>query len=335
MSLLLPDALFQTELPPSCACGQAHSRRPVHDIEKWDGGFFSDCELRDVGLLVHLGHGGQDAPSAPPTTVPKQVRINKGPPSTIPRNFGAAAVQRAAGGSTGLRINRGLPSSIPRDFAASAVQRAAGGSAGPTGFPPGFTAQVTDAIRTLSRPAPDAENPRPEAVARQRERAARVARDERERAEYIATHGGGAVRRSGPRIRPRPVPGADAGTRAPREEDLSESDLYLDAARPPVLEPRQPHHKCGICFAVKSHPVSYKCGHSHCYTCIRVWLEKRWTCPECVTGHELRAFPSFRGENALAADYPERAQDHSRVSYSFADLKFPRAARPLIAPDTP
>ncbi|KAJ7460133.1 hypothetical protein B0H11DRAFT_1736887, partial [Mycena galericulata] len=40
----------------------AHSRRPLHDIEKWEGSFFSVCELRDVGLLVNLGHGRQVCP---------------------------------------------------------------------------------------------------------------------------------------------------------------------------------------------------------------------------------------------------------------------------------
>ncbi|KAJ7718493.1 hypothetical protein DFH07DRAFT_784927 [Mycena maculata] len=66
--------------------------------------------------------------------------------------------------------------------------------------------------------------------------------------------------REGPiRIRRRPAEQtlAFAGKRAPRVEPLSAEDLYLDEARLPLLEDLLDHHVCGICLAVKSHPVSF------------------------------------------------------------------------------
>ncbi|KAJ7460134.1 hypothetical protein B0H11DRAFT_2242357, partial [Mycena galericulata] len=171
--------------------------------------------LQDSGTLVLQGNGvNHTAGRAPasPAAVPNQLRINKGPPSTIPRDFAAPGGAACSGvvlrgcASTRARRQRSREPAVQSRCSAQRVVLRA-----PLRLPPGLTAQVTEAIRTLSRPAPDAQNPRPEAVARQRERAARVARDDRERAAYIARQGGGAVRaRSGPRIRPRPVPGADA-----------------------------------------------------------------------------------------------------------------------------
>ncbi|KAJ7435888.1 hypothetical protein B0H11DRAFT_1937124 [Mycena galericulata] len=297
----------------------AHSRRPLHDIEKWEGSFFSSWELRDVGLVVNLGHAGEVCPH-PRDAECWRVVTDSGihhvnlvfcacdTSRGVDAELGVMGWMRALRGSTKdnpwylqdsgtlvlqvpehLRINKGPPSTIPRGSGAAAVQRAAGGSAGPIGFPPALTAQVTEAIRTLSRPVPDAEIPRPEVVARQRERTAHVARDDRERAAHIARQGEGVRPRSGPRIRCRPVPGADAGTRAQREEDLTES-LVTSVATATAMR---------------------------------------------ASGYGWSGVGPARKESALAAAYPERADDHSCVSYSFAELKFPRAARPLIAPDTP
>ncbi|KAF8145912.1 hypothetical protein K438DRAFT_1991382 [Mycena galopus ATCC 62051] len=105
---------------------------------------------------------------------------------------------------------------------------------------------------------------------------------------------------------------------------LCEADLYNDDARPPVLATPKPHHVCGICFSVKSHPVSYLCGHSHCYVCIRIWLGRRKTCPECTQVMHIAPFRHYGEELGIAFDYPFWVDD-SRVLYSFEGLVFPRA----------
>ncbi|KAJ7483686.1 hypothetical protein B0H11DRAFT_1914569 [Mycena galericulata] len=400
---------------PPCACGEsglfrcllcltsgglmcaaylvaAHLRRPLHHIQKWEGFFFSECELRELGLAVYLGHAGQVCPRAkdpacwrvaadnaihhvdlvfcgcdtscgidtelgemgwmrlldPETCGTARIlrlhlnELSELSGSTLENPWyledsgalvlqagRASHVRRVLPAENGrqtnqLRINKGPPSTIPRDLArpgAAAVHRAASGVAGPSGLTPGLAREVTEAIRSLSRPEPNAGEPRPEEVAHRRERRAREARDQRERLAYTALHPHVPVARAriGTRMRRRLAAEGDTGTRAVRDHPLTEQDLYLDAARPELLEARQPHHKCGICFAVKSHPVSYKCGHSHCYACIRIWLEKRWTCPDCVTVMTCAPFRHFGEENGLAADYPGR-QDQSRVSYSFAEV---------------
>ncbi|KAJ7786772.1 hypothetical protein B0H14DRAFT_2630156 [Mycena olivaceomarginata] len=86
---------------------------------------------------------------------------------------------------------------------------------------------------------------------------------------------------------------ARAGWREPRAVPLSYQDLYLGATRPPILAVPKPHHVCSICRDIKSHPVSYMCGHSHCYVCIRPHLEHHWTCPIC---NAKMHFPPFRHE---------------------------------------
>ncbi|KAJ7797609.1 hypothetical protein B0H14DRAFT_2618833, partial [Mycena olivaceomarginata] len=88
----------------------------------------------------------------------------------------------------------------------------------------------------------------------------------------------------------RPVPAVaamarhgDPGWRSDRITPLMHEDLWQGGHGPPVQFPARAHHKCSICQHVKSHPVSYLCGHSHCYVCIRLWLERSWSCPECIT----------------------------------------------------
>ncbi|KAJ7454343.1 hypothetical protein B0H11DRAFT_2244998 [Mycena galericulata] len=106
---------------------------------------------------------------------------------------------------------------------------------------------------------------------------------------------------------PSPTSVAVLGRRPEREEPLRDTDLYKDG----------------------SHPVSYLCGHSHCYACIRVWLEKRWTCPECVTPMHRAPFRHY-GEEAYIADaYPEW-KDGSEVNYSFEGLVFPKRPRRVV-----
>ncbi|KAF8128076.1 hypothetical protein K438DRAFT_2141409 [Mycena galopus ATCC 62051] len=118
------------------------------------------------------------------------------------------------------------------------------------------------------------------------------------------------------------------GWRMRRDQPLTEDDLYNDEARPPVLATPSPHHVCGICLSVKSHPVSYLCGHSHCFVCIRVWLERQWKCPECSQVMHTPPFHHYGEENSIAHDYPFWMDD-SRVSYSFRDLIFPQARADL------
>jgi hypothetical protein len=66
----------------------------------------------------------------------------------------------------------------------------------------------------------------------------------------------------------------------------------------------------------------YMCGHSHCYACIRRWLEYKWTCPTCRAGIICSPFPNEAKAEAIARDHPEWV-DLSTVTYSFKGLRFP------------
>ncbi|KAJ7083934.1 hypothetical protein B0H15DRAFT_951688 [Mycena belliarum] len=118
-----------------------------------------------------------------------------------------------------------------------------------------------------------------------------------------------------------------AGGREWRSQALTEKELYLTDARPPeqLAIPGKEYHECGICRLVKSHPVSYRCGHSHCYACIRMWLERKWTCPQCVRIMYEEPTRHYGEEGSIAAEYPDWANT-SKVSYSFLGLTFPRKA---------
>ncbi|KAJ7241520.1 hypothetical protein B0H12DRAFT_1237014 [Mycena haematopus] len=101
------------------------------------------------------------------------------------------------------------------------------------------------------------------------------------------------------------------GTRTVRI--LLESDLYLDKIRPPTDVQAKDHHQCAICTGMLSHPVSTQCGHTFCFVCIRLWLERQWTCPECVSTLTCPPHRHWNTEKALAADYPTRL-DRSRLT---------------------
>ncbi|KAJ7169370.1 hypothetical protein C8R43DRAFT_1121243 [Mycena crocata] len=135
----------------------------------------------------------------------------------------------------------------------------------------------------------------------------------------------------------RPAPNSIAiiGWRMPREDPLKHEDLWVGGIGPTEQLPlkKMEHHKCGICRFVKSHPVSYLCGHSHCYVCIRLWLERRWSCPECVTEMWMAPFRQFAEEASIVAAYPEW-NDESEVSYNWDGLTFPRRPRIVYAPDS-
>ncbi|KAJ6523684.1 hypothetical protein DFH09DRAFT_1096563 [Mycena vulgaris] len=124
------------------------------------------------------------------------------------------------------------------------------------------------------------------------------------------------------------------GSRKKRDLPLTHEDLWLNGIGPP--EDAAPtticsHHQCPICLDVKSHPVSYQCGHSHCYVCIRLWLEQHWTCPVCVTTMTGAPFRNYVEEAGLEADFPNR-MDTSIVAYSWDGLVFPRLP---IMPESP
>ncbi|KAJ7707081.1 hypothetical protein B0H16DRAFT_1746641 [Mycena metata] len=106
-------------------------------------------------------------------------------------------------------------------------------------------------------------------------------------------------------VRPEPVlrTAQKENVRLPRVgPPIAHNDLYLDFARPPS-NPEikvKPHHTCTICQGLKSHPVTVKCGHSYCYVCIRLWLEKKWSCPECMATITCRPFRHYPEEAGLA-----------------------------------
>ncbi|KAJ7504114.1 hypothetical protein B0H11DRAFT_1905412 [Mycena galericulata] len=131
---------------------------------------------------------------------------------------------------------------------------------------------------------------------------------------------------------PRNHQGGTTACGVSRGEPLTAAALYDDAERPPVLAVPKPHHVCGMCRDIKSHPVSYRCGHSHCFVCIRVWLETHWTCPDCRAVMYDPPFRHYGEEKSIAWDYPWW-KDTSRVSYSFQGLTFPRAPLAVLEID--
>ncbi|KAJ7025049.1 hypothetical protein C8F04DRAFT_1301189 [Mycena alexandri] len=128
-----------------------------------------------------------------------------------------------------------------------------------------------------------------------------------------------------PRIRRRqsvaPAPPAP-GWRQPRKVPLTVDSVLLSDIKPPTMTTLRSHQSCGICLHIKSHPVSYRCGHSHCYRCIRVWLESQWTCPTCRTTMTEEPFRHYAEEEGLAADHPS-FRDRSCVDYKWTGLRFP------------
>ncbi|KAJ7891179.1 hypothetical protein B0H13DRAFT_2340667 [Mycena leptocephala] len=63
------------------------------------------------------------------------------------------------------------------------------------------------------------------------------------------------------------------------------------------------------------------CGHGYCYSCIRIWLEEQWECPDCRT---IITYPPFRNyvvEAHITKVYGD--WDTSAVDYSWFGLLFP------------
>ncbi|KAK7050159.1 hypothetical protein R3P38DRAFT_3173227 [Favolaschia claudopus] len=123
-------------------------------------------------------------------------------------------------------------------------------------------------------------------------------------------------------------PAADVpfeGSRVYRPVALQANDLWIGSVRPdPPLQVFE-EYICAICLSLKSHPVSYVCGHGHCFVCIRLWLERDWRCPECRVEMDRPPFRMFVEEKSilrLCGDW-----DSSEVTYDFSGLSFP--SRPL------
>ncbi|KAF8174368.1 hypothetical protein K438DRAFT_1980398 [Mycena galopus ATCC 62051] len=106
------------------------------------------------------------------------------------------------------------------------------------------------------------------------------------------------------------------GKRTRRRTPLARSDLYLTEARPPQTVTATQGHKCMLCDRVKAHPVRLtKCGHSFCYVCIRLRLEREWTCPQIDCNRTIRnalMIDAMEAES-VRSDYPNLV-DESEVS---------------------
>ncbi|KAJ7169413.1 hypothetical protein C8R46DRAFT_1033137 [Mycena filopes] len=120
----------------------------------------------------------------------------------------------------------------------------------------------------------------------------------------------------------------ELGVRDKRRVPLNVDNVLLNDTPPPTVLTTRPHQTCGICLHLKSHPVSYLCGHSHCYRCIRVWLEKRFTCPTCRAVMYEKPHRNFIEEEGIAFDHPN-VIDASAVNYNFDGLVFPQ--KPLLS----
>ncbi|KAF7349656.1 hypothetical protein MSAN_01692100 [Mycena sanguinolenta] len=113
------------------------------------------------------------------------------------------------------------------------------------------------------------------------------------------------------------------GKRAPRDQPLTEDDLYLTDARPTFLAHPSLDHTCGLCLNAKSHPVKLHCGHSACYVCVRMELEKSWDCNRC--GKKIMRAPVPNDAEAAEINKEHPGWDDSLVEYSWEGLQWPHA----------
>ncbi|KAJ7468815.1 hypothetical protein FB451DRAFT_1401167 [Mycena latifolia] len=114
------------------------------------------------------------------------------------------------------------------------------------------------------------------------------------------------------------------GSRESWDFRLTEEHLYLTIQRLPDQDvlPSEDHFLCAICKGLKSHPASPSCGHSFCYVCLRVWLERSWICPLCVAKIDCPPKRPYSEEHAITAHFPVW-DDRSEVAYSWEGLRFP------------
>lgn len=56
--------------PTTCAqcCREAHLRSPLHRVLKWTGTHFTSAWLAEIGVKIHLGHGGLPCPDSMSST---------------------------------------------------------------------------------------------------------------------------------------------------------------------------------------------------------------------------------------------------------------------------
>ncbi|KAJ7079307.1 hypothetical protein C8R43DRAFT_1143265 [Mycena crocata] len=179
-----------------------------------------------------------------------------------------------------------------------------------------------------------------EAELRLRESERRAAeRRERLERESAARHAQ-ALATAPPRIPLAPAPSAtrprrrrrNVGWRKDRLKPLTAENLYKTSVRPPVGTTDREHQRCAICLQIKSHPVSYACGHSHCYVCIRLWLEEQWSCPVCRDIMHRVPTKNIDYDKGLEYDFPLR-KDQSVVLYSWKGLRFPKEEVQLLDAD--
>jgi hypothetical protein len=63
------------------------------------------------------------------------------------------------------------------------------------------------------------------------------------------------------------------------------------------------------------------CGHSYCYVCIRLWLERELSCPICATAMHAHLLRAISEEDALSDVYG--VWDTTTVQYNWDGLAFP------------
>ncbi|KAJ7126724.1 hypothetical protein C8R44DRAFT_873852 [Mycena epipterygia] len=112
------------------------------------------------------------------------------------------------------------------------------------------------------------------------------------------------------------------GRRAPRFSPLAERDLYVNGVTPAALQSNNPDLACAVCLDVLAHPVLTACGHGYCYACIRMWLERAWTCPLCKRVMEHAPVRDSVQEAVIAQEFPDRVD--SSVLYLWDGLEFPQ-----------
>ncbi|GJF00231.1 CxC2 domain-containing protein [Phanerochaete sordida] len=90
------DCTGRTVVCRAC-CLAAHANRPFHRVKKWNGRYFDDITLKDVGLVVQLGHpAGQYCPA--PCAAPRSfvvIHTNGLHPVTV--QYCQCNLQKAAG----------------------------------------------------------------------------------------------------------------------------------------------------------------------------------------------------------------------------------------------
>ncbi|KAJ7843436.1 hypothetical protein B0H14DRAFT_3456205 [Mycena olivaceomarginata] len=251
----------------------------------------SDCEN-----LPSLGPGAALDPLTLEDSPPRPKRIYRGPPSTIVPDLPAAAVGPSREGP--------------------AVASAWRGGRSPARAMLALEASLVAEQREERRAERNREVTRQYAAGLLMAASSSL---ERERVRALLARSGRSSAVPNTRAARRAEP---EGWRAPRGTPLAREDLYLQGTVAPEITALKNHHECSICHFVKTHPVSYQCGHSHCYACIRMWFEQKWTCPECVATVDSSPFRHYAEEAGIESEYPGHS-DLSVVDYSWAGLVFP------------